>query len=169
MSEPSTYVGLDVHKKTIAVAVLRPGAAQPVAWTERHEASGVRRLIRTLQRESGHAVQCCYEAGPTGYALQRQLRAAGIGCTVIAPSLIPVTPGSRVKTDRRDARQLAALFRAGLLTAVAPPSEDDEALRDLCRARDDVRDDLTRARHRLGKFLLRHGCSEPTGTIRSPR
>jgi len=100
-------------------------------------------------------VQACYEAGPTGYALQRQLRAAGVGCTVIAPSLTPVKPGTRIKTDRRDARKLAELFRAGLLTEVHPPSETDEALRDLCRCRDDVRVDLLRARHRLSKFLLR--------------
>jgi len=93
-----------------------------------------------------------------GYALQRQLLALGVSCIVIAPSLTPVKPGVRIKTDKRDARKLAELFRAGLLTEVHPPSESDEALRDLCRCRDDVRVDLLRARHRLTKFLLRRHC-----------
>ena len=100
-------------------------------------------------------VRACYEAGPTGYALQRLLGIEGVICEVVAPSLTPVKPGARVKTDRRDARKLGELFRAGLLTEVHPPSERDEALRDLCRCRDDVRVDLLRARHRLSKFLLR--------------
>jgi len=151
----TTWVGMDAHKNSIKVAALLPGQAEPVEWTEDTTAEAVHRLARKLQRLGPGEVRCCYEAGPTGYALQRQLRGAGIPCTVIAPSLTPVKPGTRIKTDRRDARKLAELFRAGLLTEVHPPSESDEALRDLCRCRDDVRVDLLRARHRLSKFLLR--------------
>ncbi len=150
-----TWVGMDAHKNSIKVAVLLPDQVDPVEWTEDTTAEAVRRLIRRLQRLAPGEVRCCYEAGPTGYALQRQLRAAGVGCTVIAPSLTPVKPGVRIKTDRRDARKLAEYFRHGELTEVHPPSETDEALRDLCRCRDDVRVDLLRARHRLSKFLLR--------------
>jgi transposase len=149
---------MDAHKNSIKVAALVPGQAEPVEWSEDTTTEAVRRLARKLQRQAPGGLSCCYEAGPTGYALQRQLRAAGVPCTVIAPSLTPVKPGVRIKTDRRDARKLAELFRAGLLTEVHPPSESDEALRDLCRCRDDVRVDLLRARHRLTKFLLRRNC-----------
>ena len=152
------WVGMDAHKNSIKVAALLPEAAGTVEWSEDTTPEAVRRLARKLQRLAPGEVRCCYEAGPTGYALQRQLRAGGVACTVIAPSLTPVQPGSRIKTDRRDARKLAELFRAGLLTEVHPPSESDEALRDLCRCRDDVRVDLLRARHRLSKFLLRRHC-----------
>ncbi len=150
-----TWVGLDAHKDSIKVAAWLPGQPEPVEWTEDTTAEAVRRLARRLQRLSPGGVRCCYEAGPTGYALQRQLRATGVDCAVIAPSLTPIKPGSRIKTDRRDARKLGELYRAGMLTEVHPPSETDEALRDLCRCRDDVRVDLLRARHRLSKFLLR--------------
>jgi transposase len=102
-------------------------------------------------------VRVCYEAGPCGYALQRQLTKGRVSCVVIAPALMPRKPGDRVKTDKRDARKLAELFRAGLLTEVRPPTPAEEAVRDLCRARDDARDDVQRARHRLGKLLLRRG------------
>ncbi len=98
-----------------------------------------------------------YEAGPCGYALQRQLTTPRVSCDVVAPALIPRKPGERVKTNRRDARKLVELGRAGLLTAVRPPTPDDEAVRDLARARDDAREDLQRCRHRLGKLLLRRG------------
>jgi transposase len=102
-------------------------------------------------------VRCCYEAGPCGYVLQRQLAAEGITCSVVAPSLIPVKPGCHIKTDRRDARKLAELHQAGLLTEVFAPTAEEESVRDLCRARDDAQRDLTRARNRLSKFLLRRG------------
>jgi transposase len=150
-----TWVGLDAHKTSIKVATYVPGRVEAVEWSEATTTEAIRRLGRRLRREAPGEVRCCYEAGPTGYGLQRQLSAQGIVCTVVAPSLTPVKPGSRIKTDRRDARKLAELHRAGLLTEVHPPSESDEALRDLCRCRDDVRVDLLRARHRLSKFLLR--------------
>jgi transposase len=107
--------------------------------------------------EDPRRVWACYEAGPTGYELARLLRGLGVRCEVIAPSLIPARPGDRVKTDRRDAIRLAGLFRGGQLSSVRVPTVAEEAVRDLCRARADMVIDRTRARHRLGKFLLRHG------------
>lgn len=153
-----TWVGMDAHKNSIAVAALFPDRPEPVEWTEVTTVEAMRRLGRKLRREAPGEVRGCYEAGPTGYALQRVLLAEGVICEVVAPSMTPVKPGSRIKTDRRDARKLAELLRAGLLTEVHPPSESDEALRDLCRCRDDVRVDLLRSRHRLTKFLLRRHC-----------
>jgi transposase len=150
-----THVGLDVHKRTIAIALLNAGTGELAEWQISHDPTSVRRLIRKLGERA--PVACAYEAGPTGYALQRQLEAAGISCLVAAPSLIPLRQGSRIKTDHRDARKLAELLRAGLLTAVHPPTEDEEAVRDLCRCREDAQQDIVRARHRLGKFLLRRG------------
>jgi len=152
-----TWVGLDAHKKWINVAMLVPGRVDPLSWQEPNEESAVRRLARRLNREAPGEVRSCYEAGPLGYALQRELEAQGVICEVVAPSLIPIKPGERIKTDWRDARKLAELLRAGLLTEVHAPNEADEALRDLCRGRDTVRQDLMRARHRLSKLLLRRG------------
>jgi transposase len=157
MKGTTTQVGMDVDAKRVHVAVLRPGEPHPVELTVAHEARAVRRLVRKLLREAPGEVRACYEAGPTGFALQRVVEEAGMPCDVIAPSLIPVKPGEHVKTDRRDARKLAELLRAGLLTVVAPPTPTEESVRDLCRAREDAREDLTRCRHRLGKFLLRRG------------
>ncbi|HKF31494.1 MAG TPA: IS110 family transposase [Jatrophihabitantaceae bacterium] len=157
MREPTTFVGMDVHKKDIAVTMLVAGRADAVEWRLANEPTAVRRLARRLVRDGEGLVHCVYEAGPCGYALQRQLEAEGLECDVVAPSMIPIRPGERVKTDRRDARKLAEMARARLLTVVRPPSEDEEAVRDLCRGRDDARVDLMRARHRLSKFLLRRG------------
>jgi len=154
-----TWVGLDAHKESIKVAAFFPDRPEPVEWTETTTPEAIQRLARRLQRQAPGEVRACYEAGPTGYALHRLLQAAGVICEVVAPSLTPVKPGSRIKTDRRDARKLAELLRAGLLTEVHPPSEREEALRDLCRCRDDARTDLLRARHRLSKFLLRRHCA----------
>ena len=121
----------------------------------------VERLRRKLERAAAGPVACCYEAGPCGYALQRQLERGRVQCQVIAPALVPRKPGERIKTDRRDARKLAELHRAGLLTDVRPPTPAEEAVRDLCRARDDARADRQRCRHRLGKLLLRRGLHYP--------
>jgi len=157
MFESNTHVGLDVHKKQITVALLRPGEQQPVEWQVVNEPRAIRRLARRIEREAVGEVTCVYEAGPCGYTLQRQLEGYGLSTQVIAPSLIPRKPGERVKTDRRDARKLAFHSRSGSLTEVRPPSVEDEAVRDLCRCRVAASADLTRARHRLGKLLLRHG------------
>jgi transposase len=157
MGEVITFVGIDVHKRELHVAMLIGTAATPVTWTVENEPKAIERLHRKLEREAPGPVRVCYEAGPCGYALQRQLTKGRVSCVVIAPALMPRKPGDRVKTDKRDARKLAELFRAGLLTAVRPPTPAEEAVRDLCRARDDARDDAQRARHRLGKLLLRRG------------
>jgi transposase len=114
-------------------------------------------MVRKLERDAPGPVHVFYEAGPCGYALQRQMTTDRIACDVIAPALMPRKPGERVKTNRRDARKLAELGRAGLLTVVQPPTPGDEAVRDLARARDDAREDPQRCRHRLGKLLLRRG------------
>jgi transposase len=107
-------------------------------------------------------LRACYEAGPTGYVLYWQLTTPGVECQVVAPTLVPVKAGDRVKTDRRDAEKLARRHRAGDLTAVWVPDAAHEALRDLVRAREaGKKDQLRAARHRLGKFLLRHGCRHP--------
>jgi transposase len=153
-----TFVGLDAHKQSISISMLLPDRTTAVEWEIPNEPAAVRRMVRKVEREAPGEVRFCYEAGPCGYALQRQITEAGeSSCMVVAPSLIPVKPGERVKTDRRDARKLAELFRAGLLTEVQPPTEADEAVRDLCRAREDAKADLLRARHRLAKMLLRRG------------
>ena len=148
-------LAMDVHKSTISVATLGEGSSTPVVDTISSDDQAVRRLVARFPHPG--RVWACYEAGPTGYELARVLRSAGMRCEVIAPSLIPARPGDRVKTDTRDARNLALLFRAGQLTSVRVPAVAEEAVRDLCRARADMVLDRTRARHRLGKFLLRHG------------
>ncbi len=157
MEHAITYVGLDVHQKEIHVAVLSGTSDTPRSVVVPNEEKAVERLRRKVERESPGPVRCCYEAGPCGYALQRQLTRGRVSCAVIAPALIPRKPGERIKTDRRDARKLAAYLRAGVLTEVHPPTEAEEAVRDLSRARDDAREDLQRARHRLSKLLLRRG------------
>ena len=157
MNEVITYVGIDAHKKDLFVAMLIGKEPKPVTWQLANEPNAVRRLVRKLEREAPGPVRVFYEAGPCGYALQRQMTTGQVTCEVIAPALIPRKPGDRVKTNRRDARKLVELGRAGLLTAVQPPTPEDEAVRDLARARDDVREDLQRCRHRLGKLLLRRG------------
>ena len=157
MRNGTTFVGLDAHAQTIQVSMLTSGAARAVEWTVSNDAASIRRLAKKLRERAPAGLECCYEAGPTGYALQRQLLEARVPCTVIAPSLIPVKPGERIKTDRRDARKLAELLRAGLLTAVRPPTAAEEAVRDLCRCREDAKEDLLRSRHRMSKFLLRRG------------
>ena len=157
MKNAITYVGIDAHKKDLFVAMLVGDQATPVTWQVPNEPNAVRRLVRQLERDAPGEVRCCYEAGPGGYALQRQLTTPRVRCQVIAPGLIPRKPGERVKTNRRDARKLVELLRAGLLTEVRPPTREAEAVRDLCRARDDAREDRQRCRHRLGKLLLRRG------------
>jgi transposase len=157
MKQVTTYVGIDAHKKDLFIAMLVGDHPTPVTWQVANEPQAVRRLVRKVEREAPGPVRVCYEAGPCGYALQRQMTTTRVGCQVIAPALIPRKPGERIKTNRRDARKLAELLRAGLLTEVRPPTPEDEAVRDLCRARDDAREDLQRSRHRLGKLLLRRG------------
>lgn len=153
-----TYVGLDVHKSGINVAMMGPDSkVVDVEWQIANELHAIIRMVRKVKQHGSDEVIFCYEAGPCGYALQRQLLGLDVGCVVVAPSLIPSKPGDRVKTDRRDSRKLAELFKAGLLTEVHPPTPEEEAVRDLTRAREDANRDLLSARHRLSKMLMRHG------------
>ena len=144
MSKVSKFVGLDVHKATIAVAVARGDGAAESLGTIPNDPDAVVKLVRRLGAEDG---LWCYEAGPCGYELQRLLSELGVNCIVVAPSLIPTKPGDRVKTDRRDALKLTRLLRSGDLTAVWVP--------------DAAQEDLTRVKHRLTKLLLRLGVRAP--------
>jgi transposase len=156
-STTMSWVAMDTAAETIHVAIFRGEEATPSAEFEvKADAQGVGRLKKKLEKETG-AVKCVYEAGPCGYGLCRTLKASGYPCEVIAPSLTPRKPGERVKTNRLDARRLGVYYRGGQLTPVRIPDEVQEALRDLLRARDDVRRNLQQSRQRLNGFLLRHG------------
>src|SRR5271165_1863688 len=159
MGDRITYVGLDVHKDGIVVAIADGGLRGEVREYGRitNTAAALDRLARKLGGD-GVTLRFCYEAGPCGYGIQRHLSASKHECIVVAPSLIPKRPGDRVKTDRRDAAGLAKLHRSGELTAVWVPDAGHEAMRDLVRARLDAVHALRRARQQLSGFLLRQGC-----------
>ena len=150
----AVFLGMDVHRDSISVGILNPGHERPDVEKIFHDEASVRRLIDRFPDRS--LLWSCYEAGPTGYDLARLLKSLGVHCEVIAPSMIPKASGDKVKTDTRDCRRLARLHRAGELVAVRIPTPFEEAVRDLCRTRGDMVEDLTRARNRLTKFLLRH-------------
>lgn len=165
------FVGLDTDSKHIDVAVADPLPAGEVRYWGRiaNDATSVERLVKRLGK-TGRALVVCYEAGPCGYSLYRQLNGqAGVRCEVVAPSLIPRRPGDRVKTNRRDCLGLVKLLRAGELTAIWVPDAAHEAMRDLTRARSAVRADLIRCRQRIGGFLLRQGIRYTTGKPWSKR
>lgn len=165
------YIGLDVHKETIVVAVASAGRGAPVSRGEiANQPKAVAKLVDRLTREfEGAVLLFCYEAGPCGYGLYRQFVALGHDCQVVAPSLIPKKPGERVKTDRRDARKLAQALRSGDLTAVWVPDEEQEAMRDLTRARDDLKAQERKARQQLNAYVLRHGHAWPSTKSRWTR
>lgn len=167
-SRYAAFIGLDVHKETIAVALALPGRDEPQYRGEiKHEPKALKRWLERLNDEFGGTLLLfCYEAGPCGYGLYRQLTEAGHNCQVVAPSLIPKKPGERIKTDRRDALKLARLLRAGDLTAVWVPGTEQEAMRDLTRARDDMKSQEGKARQQLNAFVLRHGHHWPRGKTR---
>jgi len=159
MNDTITYVGLDVHKETIAVALADGGGRGDVRAFGQivNTPAALSRLLAKLTQPD-RTLKFCYEAGPCGYGIQRQLSDAGHDCVVVAPSLIPRKPGDRIKTDRRDANNLARLHRAGELSAVWIPDPAHEAMRDLVRARLAAVRSLRQARQQLSGFLLRHGC-----------
>lgn len=157
MKQFSKYVGLDVHKETIAVAVAEANGGEVRYVGEiRNTEEAIRKLVKQI-RKDGAQLSFCYEAGPCGYGIHRQLSDLGWDCQVVAPSLIPRKAGDRVKTDRRAAESLARLHRAGELTAVWVPDGAQEALRDLTRAREDMKHFQKQAKQHLLAFLLRHG------------
>jgi len=162
------YVGLDVHKETIVYAVARAGREVAESRGEiANKPERVAKLVTRLNKEfDGEVLLFCYEAGPCGYGLYRQLLGLGHDCQVVAPSLIPKKPGERIKTDRRDACKLARLLRSGDLTAVWVADEEQEAMRDLTRARDDMKSQERKARQQLNAFVLRHGHGWPSNKTR---
>jgi transposase len=149
------WVSFDHHKFSIVAATLPPDGGKPEVQRIETTENAIRRFIAKQGGPEGLSV--CYEAGPGGFALWRLLASMGVACDVVAPSLIPVRAGDRVKTDRRDAKKLVSLYRAGLLRFVHPPTPELEGLRDLLRARDDIRCAQVAARNRVLKQLLRHG------------
>ena len=161
MDKDMRHVGFDVDTEKIAVAVAEPeGEVRSLGIIPNRE-DAVRRLVKKLGPAS--RLRICYEAGPHGYSLYWQLSELGVHCDVVAPTLVPVKSGDRVKTNRRDAEKLARCYRSGDLTAVWVPDAGHEALRDLVRAREAATKDQLRARHRLGKFLLRRGLRAAAG------
>ena len=157
MNQYTTFIALDAHKKEHKVAMILNNAATLQHWTIRNTDREIKRMVRQVKIKSDGPVLVCYEAGVCGFALQRKIATDGVDCQVIAPSLIPVKPGERVKTDRRDAAKLVILLRAGMLTEVHPPNPQEESARDLCRCRQAAQEDLGRIRHQILKFLLRRG------------
>jgi transposase len=155
MKNKVRFLGLDVHAETIAAAIAEPDGEVRSLGTIANRAESIRKLVKKLEPVA--QLKACYEAGPTGYVLYWQLAELGVACEVIAPTLVPMKAGDRVKTDRRDAERLARSYRSGDLTAVWVPDEGSESLRDLVRAREAAKQDQLRARHRLSKFLLRMG------------
>lgn len=157
MGKFSKYVGLDTHKETIAVSVADAAGGKARYFGEvANRPAAIKKLIQQLSPE-GEVVSFCYEAGPCGYGLYWQITESGHDCMVVAPSLIPTRPGDRVKTDRRDSEALARLHWAGELSAVWVPDEEQEAMRDLTRARQDMKQLERHSKQRLNAFVLRHG------------
>src|SRR2546430_1860917 len=144
------WLGMDVHAASITVARYEDQAPTATVQTIANDPAQVRRLVRRLP--AGSDVRACYEAGSCGYGLHRQLTALGVHCDVIAPALIPRRPGERIKTDRRDAEKLGRFYRSGELTTITVPTPSQEGVRDLVRAREDVRRDRAAARPRLAPF-----------------
>jgi transposase len=149
------HIAFDTSKDQLVAGVLRPGEETPTIERIFNDEASVRRFVKGFADPA--KLRTCYEAGPCGYELHRLLASLRVSCQVVAPSLIPTAPGDRVKTDKRDARRMVRQLRAGELVAIRVPSRSEEAVRDLCRARGDAVEDLTRAKNRLGHFLLRHG------------
>ncbi len=157
MNNSITYVAMDTHKKQHSVAFILPSSDEIVEVVVANTVREIERMVKKIKKLSSGQVNFCYEAGVCGFTLKRRIEGLGCKCAVIAPSLIPRKPGERVKTDRRDAKKLLALFKAGMLTEVYPPNEEQEAARDLTRLRETAMINLKRIRQQLLKFLTRHG------------
>ncbi|MXV96137.1 MAG: IS110 family transposase [Gemmatimonadetes bacterium] len=150
------YVGMDVHKDTVTIAVLPEGVREPTLVKRMsHDPRGLRRMLNRLARE--HEVSACYEASGAGYVLERKIRSWGHECEIVAPSLIPRRPGERRKHDRKDAEGLARLYRAGELVTIRVPTEREERVRDLVRCRGTFQREILKSRHYILKFLARRG------------
>ena len=155
-NETKVYVGMDVHKDSVMIAVLPERAPAPTLVKRlSHDPRGLRRLLDRLARE--HEVRACYEASGAGYVLERKIRSWGHKCEIVAPSLIPRRPGERRKHDRKDAEELARLYRAGELVTIRVPTEREERVRDLVRCRGTFQREILRSRHYILKFLARRG------------
>jgi len=166
MKEFSKYVGLDTHKDTIAVAISDAQGGKARYFGEiKNTPEAIRQMVKQLCPD-GELISFCYEAGPCGYDVYRQLNRLGHHCDVVAPSLIPTKPGERVKTDRRDSEKLSRLNRAGELTSVWVPNQEQEAMRDLTRAREDMKTLERMSKQRLNAFLLRYGRNYSQGKSR---
>ena len=152
-----TYVGMDTHKKDHKVALLYPGDEQIIQFVVKNNVREIRKMVKKIKKQAPSDVWFCYEAGVCGFTLKRWIEALGCKCDVIAPSLTPIKPGDRIKTDRRDALKLLMMFKSGLLTEVHAPDPAQEAARELTRCRCAAKDDLKRIRQQLLKFLTRHG------------
>lgn len=158
MENTITYVAMDTHKKEHKVALHYCGQEVIENLSINNTASDISKMVKKILKKSHGEVRFCYEAGVCGFDLKRKIESLGCKCAVIAPTLTPVKPGERIKTDRRDALKLLAMFKAGLLTEVYAPEPDQEAARELCRLHQTARVNLMRIHHQLLKFLTRHGC-----------
>ena len=157
MENSITYVAMDTHKKEHKVALHYPGQEEITNLIVRNSSREISKMVRKILKKAPGEVQFCYEAGVCGFDLKRKIESSGCKCSVIAPSLIPVKPGEHIKTDRRDAVKLLAMFEAGLLTEVHAPDSQQEAARELTRLHQTARENLMRIHHQLLKFLTRHG------------
>ena len=157
MENTITYVAMDTHKKQHKIALHYPCQEEIVEFTINNTARDIKKMVKKITKQAPGEVEFCYEAGVCGFTLKRRIEQFDCRCSVIAPSLVPRKPGERVKTDRRDAKKLLMMFKAGLLTEVHAPNEHQEAARELTRLRETARENLKRIRHQLLKFLTRHG------------
>ena len=157
MNTTITYAAMDTHKKAHTVTWLDPKTGETELFEVPNNAKAIKKMVKRLQRKASSRIKFCYEAGVCGFELKRQIEALDSDCMVIAPSLVPKKPGDRIKTDRRDAGKLLGQLVAGQLTEVYAPNPEQEAAREITRCRDAAKEDLMKTRHRLVKFLTRHG------------